>query len=103
MQRMLTSKNPYGGLERVRSAGTLVVGLDQQFPSRRLTPSPPASIMNSPNCCTGWTLSLKIYWGYSFHDSYPSRLATRKLCDVMLGVMPDDRFANRVLYFQPCT
>jgi ABC-type amino acid transport substrate-binding protein len=46
-------------------------------------------------------VSLKIYWGYSSHDSYPSRLATRKLCDVMLGVMPDDRFANRVLYSKP--
>ena len=40
-------------------------------------------------------VSLNIYWAYSAHDSYPSKLATRKLCDVMLGVMPDDRFAKR--------
>ena len=46
-------------------------------------------------------MSLQVYWGYSSHDSYPSKLATKKLCDVMLGVMPDDRFADRVLYSKP--
>src|SRR6185369_6184506 len=28
-QKVQTSRHPYGGLERVRSAGTLIVGLDQ--------------------------------------------------------------------------
>ena len=46
-------------------------------------------------------LSLRVYWAYSAHDSYPSKLATKKQCDVILGVMPDDRFAKRVLYSKP--
>jgi polar amino acid transport system substrate-binding protein len=46
-------------------------------------------------------VSLRVFWGYSSHDSYPSKLATKKLCDVMLGVMPDGRFADRVLYSKP--
>jgi ABC-type amino acid transport substrate-binding protein len=42
-----------------------------------------------------------VYWAYSAHDSYPSKLATKKQCDVILGVMPDDRFDQRVLYSKP--
>ena len=37
-------------------------------------------------------VSLRVYWAYSAHDSYPSKLAAKQLCDVILGVMPDDRF-----------
>ena len=44
---------------------------------------------------------LRVYWAYSSHDSYPSKLATKRLCDVILGVMPDDRFGQRVLYSRP--
>jgi len=103
MQRVLTSKNPYGGLERVRSAGTLVVGLDQHnLPFSTAHPKPAGLDYELAELLAKKLgVSLKIYWGYSSHDSYPSRLATRKLCDVMLGVMPDDRFANRVLYSKP--
>ena len=103
MQRVLTSKNPYSGLERVRSAGTLVVGLDQQnLPFSTAHPKPAGLDYELAELLAKKLgVSLKIYWGYSSHDSYPSRLATRKLCDVMLGVMPDDRFANRVLYSKP--
>ena len=46
-------------------------------------------------------VSLRVYWAYSAHDSYPSKLASKQLCDVILGVMPDDRFAQRVLYSRP--
>ena len=46
-------------------------------------------------------VALRVYWAYSQHDSYPSKLATKKFCDVMLGVMPDDRFGRRVIYSKP--
>ena len=103
MQRVLTSKNPYGGLERVRSAGVLVVGLDQRnLPFSTVHPKPAGLDYELAGLLAKQLgVSLKIYWAYSAHDSYPSKLATRKLCDVMLGVMPDDRFANRVLYSRP--
>lgn len=103
MQRLRGSKNPYGGLERVRSAGTLVVGLDQRnLPFSTAHPkSAGLDYEIAGLLAKKLGVSLRIYWGYSSHDSYPSRLATRKLCDVMLGVMPDDRFAKRVLYSKP--
>ena len=46
-------------------------------------------------------MRLRVYWAYSSHDSYPSKLTSRGLCDVILGVMPDDRFEHRVLYSRP--
>jgi polar amino acid transport system substrate-binding protein len=103
MQRVLTSKNPYGGLERVRSAGVLVVGLDQRNLPFSTTHPRPTGLDHEIAGLLAKKLGvgLQIYWAYSAHDSYPSRLATRKLCDVMLGVMPDDRFAKRVLYSKP--
>ena len=42
-----------------------------------------------------------MYWAYSSHDSYPSKLASRRDCDLILGVTADDRFAQRVLYSRP--
>jgi polar amino acid transport system substrate-binding protein len=103
MQRLQTSKDPYRGLERIRSAGLLVVGLDQRnLPFS--TAHPQAEGLDyeiAGLLARKLGVSLKIYWAYSAHDSYPSKLATRKLCDVMLGVMPDARFANRVLYSRP--
>ena len=44
---------------------------------------------------------LRVYWAISAHDSYPSKLSAKGLCDVILGVMPDDRFGQRVLYSRP--
>ena len=43
---------------------------------------------------------LRVYWAYSSHDSYPSKLS-KGLCDVLLGVTPDDRFAQRVRFSRP--
>jgi ABC-type amino acid transport substrate-binding protein len=103
MQRVVTSKNPYGGLERIRSAGVLVVGLDQRnLPFSTRHPEPAGLDYEIAGLLAKKLgVSLQIYWAYSAHDSYPSKLATRKLCDVMLGVMPDDRFGKRVLYSRP--
>ena len=44
---------------------------------------------------------LRVYWAISAHDSYPSKLSAKGLCDVILGVMPDDRFERRVLFSRP--
>jgi len=103
MQFLKTSKNPYGGLERVRSAGVLVVGLDQRnLPFSTAHPKPAGFDYDIAGLLAKKLgLELRIYWAYSAHDSYPSRLATRKLCDVMLGVTPDARFGRRVLYSRP--
>ena len=43
---------------------------------------------------------LRVYWAYSSHDSYPSKLS-KGLCDVLLGVTPDDRFVQRVQFSRP--
>jgi polar amino acid transport system substrate-binding protein len=103
MQFVKTSKNPYGGLERVRSAGVLVVGLDQRnLPFSTAHPKPAGLDYDIAGLLAKKLgLDLKVYWAYSAHDSYASRLATRKLCDVMLGVTPDARFGKRVLYSRP--
>lgn len=103
LQRVQTSKNPYGGLERVKSAGVLIVGLDQgNLPFSAANPAPAGLDHDIAQLLAARLgVSLKIYWAYSAHDSYPSKLATKKLCDVMLGVMPDARFGNRVLFSKP--
>jgi polar amino acid transport system substrate-binding protein len=103
MQYLKTSKNPYGGLERVRSAGALVVGLDQRNPPFSTAHPKPAGFDYEIAGLLAKKLGveLRVYWAYSAHDSYPSKLATRKLCDVMLGVTPDARFGKRVLYSRP--
>ena len=46
-------------------------------------------------------LPLRVYWALSTHDSYPSKLSAKRLCDVILGIMPDDRFGERVIYSRP--
>jgi polar amino acid transport system substrate-binding protein len=101
--RVQGSRHSYGGLERVRSAGVLVVGLDQNnLPFS--TAHPKAAGLDyeiAALLAEQMGLSLHVYWAYSSHDSYPSKLATKKQCDVILGVMPDDRFARRVLYSKP--
>jgi polar amino acid transport system substrate-binding protein len=87
----------------VRSAGVLVVGLDQRnLPFSTAHPKPAGLDYEIAGLLAKQLgVDLKIYWAYSAHDSYPSKLATRQLCDVMLGVTPDARFGQRVLYSRP--
>jgi ABC-type amino acid transport substrate-binding protein len=103
LARVQGSRHSYGGLERVRSAGVLIVGLDQNnLPFS--TAHPKAAGLDyeiAGLLAEKLGVSLHVYWAYSAHDSYPSKLATKKRCDVILGVMPDDRFARRVLYSKP--
>jgi polar amino acid transport system substrate-binding protein len=103
MQKIQSSKRSYSGLARVRSAGKLVVGLDQNnLPFS--TAHPRASGLDyeiAGLLAEQLGTRLRVYWAYSSHDSYPSKLASKGLCDVILGVMADDRFEKRVLYSRP--
>jgi len=103
MQRRERSKQRYSALERIRSAGVLVVGLDHNaLPFSAAHPEPAGLDYDIAGLLAEkLKVSLNIYWGYSSHDSYPSKLATKELCDVMLGVMPDDRFGKRVAFTKP--
>lgn len=103
MERRQRSKERYGGLQRIQSAGVLVVGLDQNsFPFSAAHPEPAGLDYEIAGLLAEKLgVTLKIYWAYSSHDSYPSKLATKELCDVMLGVMPDDRFGKRVAFSEP--
>jgi len=103
MQKIQTSKHTYAGLARVRSAGELVVGLDQNnLPFSTAHPQPAGLDYEIAGLLAHELgVRLRIYWAYSAHDSYPSKLSARGLCDVILGVMPDDRFERRVLYSRP--
>jgi polar amino acid transport system substrate-binding protein len=103
MERIQTSKHAYTGLARVRSAGELVVGLDQNnLPFSAAHPDPAGLDYEIAGLLAGQLgVSLRVFWAYSAHDSYPSKLSTKHLCDVILGIMPDDRFAQRVLYTRP--
>ena len=103
MQRRQRSKKRYVGLRRLRAAGELVVGLDHKnLPFSTVHPKPAGLDYEIAGLLAKQLgVSLRIYWAYSSHDSYPSKLANKKFCDVMLGVMPDDRFAKRVIYSKP--
>jgi polar amino acid transport system substrate-binding protein len=103
MQKLQVSRHPYSGLARIRSAGALVVGLDQNnLPFSTAHPEPAGLDYEIAQLLAEKLgVSLQVYWAYSSHDSYPSKLATKKLCDVILGVMPDDRFGDRVLFTKP--
>lgn len=103
MQQRQRSKQRYTGLQRIRTAGVLVVGLDQNsLPFSAAHPQPAGLDYEIAGLLAGKLgVSLRVYWGYSSHDSYPSKLATKELCDVMLGVMPDDRFGARVAFSKP--
>jgi polar amino acid transport system substrate-binding protein len=103
MRKIQTSKHPYGALDRIRSAGVLVVGLDQNnWPFSTAHPSPAGLDYEIAGLLAERLgVPFRVYWAYSSHDSYPSKLATKRLCDVILGVMPDDRFGERVLYSRP--
>jgi polar amino acid transport system substrate-binding protein len=103
MQTVQTSKHAYEGLARVRSAGELVVGLDQNnLPFSTAHPQPAGLDYELAGLLAQELgVRLRVYWAYSAHDSYLSKLATKGLCDVILGVMPDDRFGSRVLFSHP--
>jgi ABC-type amino acid transport substrate-binding protein len=103
MRKIQTSKHPYDALARIRSAGELVVGLDQNnLPFSTAHPSPAGLDHEIAGLLAEQLgVSLRVYWALSAHDSYPSKLASKQLCDVILGVMPDDRFGQRVLYSRP--
>ena len=103
MQKVQTSRHPYGGLERVRSAGALVVGLDpKNLPFSTAHPEPAGLDYDVAKLLAEKLgVMLRVYWAPSAHNSYPSKLASNKLCDIMVGLMPDDRFGDRVLFSRP--
>jgi len=103
MDRRQHSRKRYGGLAKIRSRGTLVVALDQHnLPFSTAHPKPAGLDYEiAQQIATALGVSLDVYWAYSSHDSYPGKLASKKLCDVILGITPDDRFAGRVIYTNP--
>jgi polar amino acid transport system substrate-binding protein len=103
MQKIQTSKHGYSGIARIRSAGELVVALDQNnLPFSSAHPEPAGlDYAIAGQLAQQLGVRLRVYWALSTHDSYPSKLSSKGLCDVILGVMPDDRFAQRVLYSRP--
>lgn len=103
MDRRQRSVKSYAGLERIRAKGQLVVGLDQNnLPFSTAHPTPAGLDYEIAGLLAKQLgLPLQVYWAYSSHDSYPSKLATKELCDAILGVMPDDRFGQRVLFSKP--
>jgi ABC-type amino acid transport substrate-binding protein len=103
MAKVQTSKQAYSALARIRSAGELVVGLDQNnLPFSTAHPEPAGLDYEIAGLLAEKLgVSLRVYWAYSSHDSYPSKLSAKRLCDVILGVTPDDRFAERVLFSRP--
>jgi putative heme-binding domain-containing protein len=103
MQRVAGSRNPYSGLARVRSAGALVVGLDpNNLPFSTAHPGPAGLDYEIAGLLAAELgVALRVYWGISAHDSYPAHLTSKRRCDVVLGITPDDRFGQRVLYSRP--
>ncbi len=102
MRKIQTSKRAYSGLSRIRSAGELVVGLDQNnLPFSTAHPEPAGLDYEVAGLLASELgVRLRVYWAYSSHDSYPSKLS-KGLCDVLLGVTPDDRFEQRVGFSRP--
>jgi polar amino acid transport system substrate-binding protein len=102
MQKVQTSKRAYSGLSRIRTAGELVVGLDQNnLPYSTAHPEPAGLDYEIAGLLAKELgVRLRVYWAYSSHDSYPSKLS-RGLCDVLLGVAADDRFEQRVNFSRP--
>ena len=97
------SRHGYGDLQKIQVRGTLIVGLDQNnLPFSTAHPGPSGLDYEVAQLLAEKLgVSLEVYWAYSSHDSYPAKLVHKKLCDVILGVMPDDRFAQRVTYSEP--
>jgi polar amino acid transport system substrate-binding protein len=102
-QKVQTSKRAYSGLARVQSAGELVVGLDHNnLPFSTAHPAPGGLDYEIAGLLAQRLgVRLRVFWAISSHDSYPAKLSARGLCDVILGVTPDDRFQERVLYSKP--
>jgi polar amino acid transport system substrate-binding protein len=102
MQKVQTSKRGYSALSRIRSAGELVVGLDQNnLPHSAAHPEPAGFDFEIAGLLAKELgVKLRVYWAYSSHDSYPSKL-TKGPCDVLLGVTADDRFVERVDFTKP--
>jgi polar amino acid transport system substrate-binding protein len=102
LEKVQTSKHTYSGLSRIRSAGELVVGLDQNnLPYSTAHPEPVGFEYEIAGLLAKeLEVRLRVYWAYSSHDSYPSKLS-KGLCDVLLGVAPDGRFAQRVQFSRP--
>jgi polar amino acid transport system substrate-binding protein len=103
MRKIQQSKHGYSGLARIRAAGELVVGLDQNnLPFSTAHPEPSGLDHEIAGLLSRELgVRLRVYWAYSSHDSYPSKLAARGLCDVILGITPDGRFEDKVLYSRP--
>ena len=93
----------YSGLARIRSAGELVVALDQNnLPFSTAHPEPAGlDYAIAGLLAKELGVRLRVYWAIPSHDSYPVETVVKGLCDVILGVMPDDRFEQRVLYSRP--
>ena len=87
MQKVQTSRHSYSGLARVRSAGEIVVGLDQNnLPFSTAHPEPAGLDFEIAGLLAKeLDVRLRIYWAYSSHDSYPSKLSPSGLCDVTFG------------------
>ena len=66
MQKIQTSKHPYAGLARVRSAGELVVGLDQNnLPFSTAHPEPAGLDYEIAGLLAEQLgVSLRVYWAY---------------------------------------
>ena len=92
----------YSGLARIRSAGELVVGLDQNnLPFSTAHPEPAGLDYEIAGLLAKELgVRLRVYWAIPRTIPIPQS-CRRGLCDVILGVMPDDRFAQRVLYSRP--
>jgi polar amino acid transport system substrate-binding protein len=103
MQTIQKSKRAYSGVARIESAGELVVGLDQQnLPFSAANPRPGGLDYElAGELARRLGVRLRVFWALSAHDSYPSKLTAKRLCDVILGIMPDDRFEQSVLYSRP--
>ena len=103
VQAIQKSKRSYSGLARIRSAGEIVIALDQNnLPFSTAHPEPAGLDYEIAGLLAEELgVRLRVFWAFSTHDSYPSKLSSKSLCDVILGIMPDDRFAQRVLFTRP--
>ena len=86
-RRVQTSKHAYSALARIRSAGELVVAMDQNnLPFSTAHPEPAGlDYAIAGLLAKQLGVRLRVYWAISAHDSYPSKLSSKALCDVILG------------------
>ena len=79
MQKIQTSKHGYSGLARVRSAGELVVAMDQNnLPFSSAHPEPAGlDYAIAGLLAEQLGVRLRVYWAISAHDSYPSKLSSK--------------------------